>query len=214
MAAVEKGEIDCKYDNLQVDEMSGNAKISEDTLYYYINHIISRFKSIIDGINFLYLENDAATPLQELLMKLVEFAKSFTVDMLNLDIIYVFDMKSDNMIRLLDLVHYINKLIGVDEKMNISHSDVIHSLTANLDVKDKLFLKDIATYTKNLIIESKEENHVIGKDILQYMSKIIEVVDDSFSLYDTTKVEANLLLKDKKREPMIKDGIYSMWYSD
>ena len=214
MAAVEKGEIDCKYDNLQVDEMSGNAKISEDTLYYYINHIISRFKSIIDGINFLYLENDAATPLQELLMKLVEFAKSFTVDMLDLDIIYVFDMKSDNMIRLLDLVHYINKLIGVDEKMNISHSDVIHSLTANLDVKDKLFLKDIATYTKNLIIESKEENHVIGKDILQYMTKIIEVVDDSFSLYDTTKVEANLLLKDKKREPMIKDGIYSMWYSD
>ena len=147
-------------------------------------------------------------------MKLVEFAKSFTVDMLDLDIIYVFDMKSENMIRLLDLVHYINKLIGVDEKMNISHSDVIHSLTANLDVKDKLFLKDIATYTKNLIIESKEENHVIGKDILQYMTKIIEVVDDSFSLYDTTKVEANLLLKDKKREPMIKDGIYSMWYSD
>ena len=147
-------------------------------------------------------------------MKLVEFAKSFTVDMLDLDIIYVFDMKSENMIRLLDLVHYINKLIGVDEKMNISHSDVIHSLTANLDVKDKLFLKDIAIYTKNLIIESKEENHVIGKDILQYMTKIIEVVDDSFSLYDTTKVEANLLLNDKKREPMIKDGIYSMWYSD
>ena len=214
MEKVEKGEIDCKYDNLQVDEMSGNAKISEDTIYYYINHIISRFKSIIDGINFLYLENDAATPLQELLMKLVEFAKSFTVDMLNLDIIYVFDMKNENLIRLIDLVNYINKLIGVDEIYNISHSDVIHGIIANLDVWSRLHLKDIATYAKDLIIESSKENHVLGKDILQYMEKLIEVIDDSFTLYDTAKLEANISVEEKKGRPMIRDGIYSMWYSD
>ena len=49
---IEYGEIDVYYDDLQVDEMSGNAKISEDTIYYYVNHIISRFKSVIDNINF------------------------------------------------------------------------------------------------------------------------------------------------------------------
>ena len=60
LSRLEKGQIQASYDNLRIDEMSGNAKISEETIYYYINHIISRFKTIINKINFLYMENDAA----------------------------------------------------------------------------------------------------------------------------------------------------------
>ena len=212
-AAVERGEIDCKYDNLQVDEMSGNAKISEDTLYYYINHIISRFKSIIDDINFLYLANDSATPLQELLVKLVEFAKSFTVDMLDLDIIYVFDTKLENLIRLLDAVHYINKLIGVDDIFNVSHSDIVHKIEAYMDIQSVLRLKDICTYAKDLIIESSEENHLLKKDLLYYMNKLISACDTSFTLFDSAKVEGTLFLNDQSH-PLVRDGIYKLWYSD
>ena len=125
---MEKGTITLKYDNLRVDEMSGNAKISEETIYYYINHIISRFKTIINRINYLYMENDAAAPLQELLVRLVKFAKSFTVDMLDLDIIYVCDMKEQNMIRLIDVPWYINKLISPDDRFNVSHSDIVKKI--------------------------------------------------------------------------------------
>lgn len=211
---VEKGEIDCKYDNLQVDEMSGNAKISEDTLYYYINHIIGRFKSIIDNINFLYLSNESATPLQDLLIKLVEFAKSFTVDMLDLDIIYVFDNKAENLIRLIDVLQYINKLIGDNDYLHLSHSDVIKRIIGNIDLYDRLKLSEAISYTKTLMLDDKELNTILSKDTISYINKLIEVEEKSLFLTDTASLTSSISLNERKGKPILKDGIYGKWYSD
>ena len=214
LAGVEKGTITLKYDNLRVDEMSGNAKISEETIYYYINHIISRFKTIINRINYLYMENDAAAPLQELLVRLVKFAKSFTVDMLDLDIIYVCDMKEQNMIRLIDVPWYINKLIGPDDRFNVSHSDIVKKIISQYELDDKINLKDILAYNKDLMIGPDSNNHVLKKDELHYMVKDVQIEEErAITLYDTYNLQSTLILKDKHK-PMIKDGICKMWYSE
>ena len=193
--------------------MSGNAKISEETIYYYINHIISRFKTIINKINFLYMENDAAVPLQELLVKLVKFAKSFTVDMLDLDIIYICDMKDQNMIRLIDVPWYINKLIAPNDRINLSHSDIVKKIIAQYELEDKINLKDLAAYNKELFIDKDSNNHVIKDDKLHYMVKDIQLEDEkAIQMYDTYELQSTILLKDKHK-PLLKDKV-KVWYSE
>ena len=59
--------------------------------------------------------NDTSTPLEDLLLKIIRFVKSYTVDMLGLDIIYICDFKTENMIRLIDEIDYINKTIQLPE---------------------------------------------------------------------------------------------------
>lgn len=213
LSRLEKGLIQVSYDNLRIDEMSGNAKISEETIYYYINHIISRFKTIINKINFLYMENDAAVPLQELLVKLVKFAKSFTVDMLDLDIIYICDMKDQNMIRLIDVPWYINKLIAPNDRINLSHSDIVKKIIAQYELEDKINLKDLAAYNKELFIGTDSNNHVIKDDKLQYMVKDIQLEEEkAIQMYDTYNLQSTILLKDKHK-PMLKDKV-KVWYSE
>lgn len=213
LSRLEKGLIQVSYDNLRIDEMSGNAKISEETIYYYINHIISRFKTIINKINFLYMENDAAVPLQELLVKLVKFAKSFTVDMLDLDIIYICDMKDQNMIRLIDVPWYINKLIAPNDRINLSHSDIVKKIIAQYELEDKINLKDLAAYNKELFIGTDSNNHVIKDDKLHYMVKDIQLEDEkAIQMYDTYDLQSTILLKDKHK-PLLKDKV-KVWYSE
>lgn len=213
LSRLEKGQIQASYDNLRIDEMSGNAKISEETIYYYINHIISRFKTIINKINFLYMENDAAVPLQELLVKLVKFAKSFTVDMLDLDIIYICDMKDQNMIRLIDVPWYINKLIAPNDRINLSHSDIVKKIIAQYELDDKINLKDLVAYNKDLFIGDDSNNHVIKNDKLQYMVKDIQLEDEkAIQMYDTYDLQSTILLKDTHK-PMLKDKV-KVWYSE
>ena len=213
LSKLEKGQIQVSYDNLNIDEMSGNAKISEETIYYYINHIISRFKTIINKINFLYMENDAAVPLQELLVKLVKFAKSFTVDMLDLDIIYICDMKDQNMIRLIDVPWYINKLIAPNDRINLSHSDIVKKIIAQYELEDKINLKDLVAYNKELFIDKDSNNHVIKDDKLHYMVKDIQLEDEkAIQMYDTYELQSTILLKDKHK-PLLKDKV-KVWYSE
>lgn len=213
LSRLEKGLIQVSYDNLRIDEMSGNAKISEETIYYYINHIISRFKTIINKINFLYMENDAAVPLQELLVKLVKFAKSFTVDMLDLDIIYICDMKDQNMIRLIDVPWYINKLIAPNDRINLSHSDIVKKIIAQYELEDKINLKDLAAYNKELFIDKDSNNHVIKDDKLHYIVKDIQLEDEkAIQMYDTYDLQSTILLKDTHK-PMLKDKV-KVWYSE
>lgn len=213
MSMVEHGEIDVYYDDLQLDESSGNAKISEDTIYYYVNHIISRFKTIIDNINFLYMVNDSATPLEELLVKLIRFAKSFTVDMIGLDTIYVCDFKLENMIRLIDVPHYINKLIETKDPIRLSHSDTIHRLISNYELNDSIHFEELYTIIKELIIDNPKENHLFTNDEIKYMMKNIQVEDNEFFLIDDYEISSTLHMNDKSGVGL-KDGIVKMWYSD
>lgn len=117
MTDVESGKIDITFDNFkdEVDDTNDN-EITTNLIYYYVNHIISRLKLIIKDIKFLYMMNSSSTPLEELLVKIIKFVKSFTVDMISLDIIYICDFKMENLIRMIDRVTYMNKVIQPEDK--------------------------------------------------------------------------------------------------
>ena len=81
------------------------------------------------------------------MMKLIRFVKSFTVDLLGLDVLYVCDLKDETMIRLIDEVNHIDKTIVPKEHFKIPISDSVHSSDATLWLKDTIGLRDqVTTY--------------------------------------------------------------------
>lgn len=129
------GVVDIEYDRMNTD--STETEIKEEMIYFYIDHIISRMEDIIKGLKFIYLINDAASPIEELLLRMIRFFKSYTVDFAGLDVAFVCDLKAENIIRLFDEVAYIDKLIQIDtESIHITYSDVIGGMESTITTKD------------------------------------------------------------------------------
>lgn len=131
---VERGYEKIKYDTMK--DVNADGTEMENLIYFYTNHIISRLEEYIDDLKFVYLTNDTSTPLSDLLVKLIRFFKSFSVDMLNLDLIFVFDLKEENMLRLFDEIAYIQKTIEGDDHLHVTYSDVIHAIQVGMMVMD------------------------------------------------------------------------------
>lgn len=129
LSKVDDGLIDISYDTLKNTTSGENKNNSymSSLLYFYINHIIFELKRVIANVNFDHLLNNTATLLQELLIKFIEYAKSFTVDFVGLDILFICDFKPENYLRMIDEVSYIEKTIIPRETMNFSFYDRMYT---------------------------------------------------------------------------------------
>jgi hypothetical protein len=142
---VEYGKIeDFTYSSLNMD--NNNLELVDDLIYYYIDHIISRIEAYTYDLKFIYMVNDTSTPLETLLINLINFFKSFTVDIHGLDISYIMDLRSENTVRLFDELAEITKNLDLDEKLKLSYSDTIHNIESVFDENDSLKLTDGIAY--------------------------------------------------------------------
>ena len=141
---VKAGKIDIPYDTIKgiTDGEANNESFTSSTIYYYVNHIISRLKQIVDDVNYSYMLNNTSTLLEELLIKMIKFIKSYTVDFIGLDIVFICDFKPENLLRLIDKVHYIDKTIVPRETLNFSFWDSIKTYI-NYDLDDRFGFRDI-----------------------------------------------------------------------
>lgn len=102
-------------------------KANDIDLYVAIDHIISQLEEVLGELGSLHLVNDGTSILQEYLIKLIRFFKSYTTDLVSLGVIYVFDFKPDNMLRLIDKVGKIRKTIIVGnhraEALHLGYSE-------------------------------------------------------------------------------------------
>ena len=186
----------------------------DETLYTYINHVVSRLELVIHNLQFMHMMNDSSTPLENLLLQLVRFFKSYTVDILGLDVIYVMDFKSDNTIRLFDEIAKIRKIIQSNEELRLSYSDAINTITATLYKGECFSLTDDIIYTVRIKIDEmlKSENYIGMNDLLNYISKIINIEDSSLTkLFDTVRINSSLQSNDNMK---LSDRVYKLWYSD
>lgn len=138
LVKVDRHEIKATYDTLIQETYENDDDKVDDAIYYYANHIITRLTTVIKDISFMYILNDTATPLEDLLIKLIRYFKSMTVDLVGMDKIYVFDVKQENILRFFDEVKYIGKTDELPENVNISYSDVVHLLTTVHSSPDEL----------------------------------------------------------------------------
>jgi len=180
-----------------------------------VNHIIGRLQTILKDIQYLFLMNDDENPLSELLLKLVRFFKSYTVDVINMDTLIIADTKPENAMKYFDEIHYMKKLIQVPEKLHTSFDDVVNLMVVRflasenkndnvLKFKDKFISEVLIRLTHRDLnsIRLKEKFDLRGKDI---------EIDSNVSLYDIARTNSTLKVKDKN--PLqLSDKVVRMWY--
>lgn len=173
MTDIELGKIDISYDNFkdEIDDTNDN-EISTNLIYYYVNHIISRLKLIIKDINFLYMMNNSSTPLEELLVKIIKFVKSFTVDMISLDIIYICDFKMENLIRMIDRITYMNKVIQPEDNYGVCLFDTVKGFEVWMEQKTNISLYERYLTTTELYIGLNKDIKTNGIKLKDSIKKI------------------------------------------
>ena len=140
---VDAGLIDVRYDTVKdVDESETDNDTLSSILYYYANHIIARLKTILDDIDYGYAINGLSSLLHDLLVKLIKFVKSYTVDFISLDEIVKYDFRFENLMRLVDKEEYVQKSIVPEDRLNLAFTEGVHT-TANISAGSKLNQYDL-----------------------------------------------------------------------
>ncbi len=130
------------------------------------NHSKGKEESIED-VKYENLMTGTESPIETLLIKLVKFFKSYTVDIFDIQHRYVCDLKPENMIKFIDALNYMRKIDQVSDDMKMNHSDVINTLTLIMYPNDYKKLKDRVNYEGTLYIDKDHfYNSTRLKDIL------------------------------------------------
>ena len=213
---VDMGSVDFDYSTLNVSD--NDIKVEEELLYYYIQHIISRMEEYIHGLKFVYLINDSSTPLEDLLMKLIYFFKSFTVDVVKMDVTYIANLKAENMMRLFGEA-YINKELDFNDEIKLSHADFIAKIQAYLSLYSKTRFQDGGMVTDKTLDLEHLSYLLFPYDKAWTSSKEVEygkMEDNNLNLFANHLTEKEILLKSKnhKEQPLFQDKIGRIWYSD
>ena len=215
MEDVEKGDIFIDYSNFKDIALDYGEADSKEKIYFYVNHIIGRLQTILKDIQYLFLMNDDENPLSELLLKLVRFFKSYTVDVINMDTLIIADTKPENAMKYFDEIHYMKKLIQVPEKMHTSFDDVVNLMVVRFlasENKNANVLKFKDKFISEVLIRltHRNLNSIRLKEKFDLRNKDIEI-DSNVSLYDIAKTDSTLKVKDKN--PLqLSDKIVRMWF--
>ena len=208
---IDYGKIQINYDTLNTE--NENIRVSENMLYYYIDHIIFKMEDYIDDIDMIYLRNDTETPLEALLIKMIRYFKSLTVDLLGLDLIFICDFKNENVLRLFDEIPYMKKLIQVGEHFNFKLSDVVTRAIAEYKMNDTLKMRDMFAIIAYLYCIDRTDILFNG-DAVRVIEKYIQAgapYENRLGLFDAAHMESEVDAKDKLQ---LRDKVVAKWYSD
>ena len=178
------------YTNATLSEFIDSVERNE--CHLYIDHIINRLETIIDDLDYLYIINASTSAVQDVLIDLVRFFKSYTTDMIGLNIVYIFDFIPDNLLRLFDKIGEIRKKVGVQDKIDFAYADTIKSAYANIRINEKIW-----NIKENMFIHTMiriYEKFSFG-DILLILKKI--QIQDIMKFFDDIDIHATIREKDE-----------------
>lgn len=179
-----------------------------------IDHVISRINQIMPDLQYLFLVNDNNNPVYTALVALLKFFKSYTADFTQLNIIYVFDSPYYNLIKMVEDIHSVDKLIQPEESLNEYYFDKIKTNLTRIRTKD-----DILAFNEKykLFIRLLLDDELILRDELLYMisnmkyneylrshygddidmSKLMSISNDLLNIYDECKTYGITRFKDR-----------------
>lgn len=185
----------------------------KDFIGVYTDHIISKMENYIADLKYIYLMSDIDSPAEEALVKMINFFKSFTTDFTGLDIIYTLDFKNIHMLRLIDKIQHIYKLIGIDEFNTVRIKDLITRVFTVATIPERINFIDQLRYYTTAWINDKSITEFTEN--LEKLQKTVEIAERDIrilgrdDILPTTTINYNdgLMLSDKviKFEPYSED---------
>lgn len=119
---------------------------NKDEMSSYIEHVLSKLSTIVDKLKYLYYLNDSNGGAIKALIILIRFFKSYTTDLIGLNIVYLFDTKLLNMIHMIDQIHLIKKTVGYMDYVPMDYSDHIKRISSTYRMNDSEILRDTVSY--------------------------------------------------------------------
>lgn len=102
-----------------------------NTIPQYANHIINKLLKILPDVQMLGQSLGYSSIMEDVLLKFIRFFKSYTTDLLNMEVVYILDMKPESMLRLLDAYRYYVDYT-LDDKYALGYVDmedhIIHEM--------------------------------------------------------------------------------------
>lgn len=144
------------------------SKATREELYSYIENTISQLLVVFKNIDYIHISIDNDTPIQETLLALIKFFKSYTTDFVKFGVIYVLNWKSEMLMRLIDKIGHIYKTIEAPDKLLFSYDDNV-IIRSNLLAPDNIHLKDKIKFVM-------KENNI--NDRVSFTDRVIMYYED------------------------------------
>ena len=145
----------------------------------YIDHILSRLNNVVSGLKHLYHLNDSSGESYDALVKLITFFKSYTTDLIGMNIVYVFDTKPLNLLKLIDHVIYLKKEDHMTGECIVTDKDTFNKIIAILHCDDELKLKEKIEETAII----NWADWVVLFEMIDHI-RVVTKIDNTLSTYD------------------------------
>ena len=143
-----------------------------EILSVYISNTITRLETLVDELQYLFIINDSSdNPVYTSLIQLLKFFKSYTVDLSTFNIVYVFDSKYYNMIRLINDINHISKEFSVIDDFKQYYVDSAKVIT-NISKYDKELSDIDENLNVSVNIKYNDGYRSTGNNILRDKLKI------------------------------------------
>lgn len=113
---------------------------SKEEIDILIDHIIYRMEVEVGDLEYIHTVSDGVGSLSAALIRMIRFFKSYTIDMTNFNIIYVFNDRTINRIKIIDQLKALESEIDMyDSKSLLRMMDIAH-LSSQFDTQEKIGL--------------------------------------------------------------------------
>ena len=167
-------------------------ELHKDKMGVYIEHVLGRLNELVPDIEYLSALNGTNNNIVQAIVSLVNFFKSYTTDLRNLNVLYMFDNKRMNKIYMIDDPRLFIKLFP--EERALKYNDALH-LCINFDKEDILTLKTRKYMSNKLLMGSEVLHHDDAKlfNILceneQMEMLYSDIIHESNTLYLDCKID-------------------------
>jgi hypothetical protein len=183
--------------------------LHKDKLGVYIDHVLGKLNELIPDLEYVSSINGTNNNIINALVAMINFFKSYTTDLRNLNIMYYLDDKFYNKIRMVDDPRLFIKLFP--EIKALKYHDNL-KLFIGIDRKDRVLILSQKEITNVLLYDNREENFIHANNVIESFSKNMEMYEDMDLDYaDVIKIIYKLLNVNNRiktyDEKYLSDGI-------
>ena len=109
-----------------------------------LDHVIAQIEDVITSLEYSFFINRSNNPIFTAIVSLLNFFKSYTSDLALMNIIYLFDSKYYNMLKMIDDIHSSSKTREFNDSLQNEYSDVLY-LRPEIKDSSKISFKDTCT---------------------------------------------------------------------
>lgn len=178
------------------------------TINDILEHVLATIDDYMNSMEYIHILNDNNSPVFKSIQALVQFFKSYTVDLTSFNIVYLFDSKFYNSLKLIEDIRVVHTNMKMDDSFNFIYSDLVNLLRVDMGkFIEKIKMYD--WYRPYLAIQFRDKMKM--RDRL-YEIRLQKTERDKIKLKDMEKYRVVRISSIKEKKVYKKDIIRHMEY--